>query len=117
MKELSKKNQKIILKAEKILETYQMKIDTMIIKIEKEFYGYQTVKQAKKRKNLRVSDDRKSQLSEGFHKANYFLRAQGIDVIVCFAVLSEGGATIFVSESALNSRWDVMEKLHEMEKT
>lgn len=116
MKELSKKNQKLIKEAEKILETYQMKLDTMVVKIGNEFYGYQPFEQPEKRKNLGVSDERQSQLTEGFNKASDFLEAKGIDVMVCFAALNEGGATIFVSEKSLKLRFDVMGTLQEMEK-
>jgi hypothetical protein len=111
---ISRKNKKLIEEADKILEGYQIKIDRLIVKAGHRFCGYRQSVPLAQHKNSGISEARQSHIFEGFNKASDFLEQQGLDVMACFAVLDEGGTVIFVTPKAISLRFDVVEKLYEM---
>ena len=79
-------------------------VDTMLIAVGNNYYGYQPHPQPKKKKYCQVADKRLEELSNTFN-----------DLLVCFVALKDGGATVFVSQEAVNRRLDVFNELKKME--
>ena len=90
-------------------------VDTMLIAVGNNFYGYQPYPQPKKKKYCQVADKRLEELSHTFNEVHDALAKENIDLLVCFVALKDGGATVFVSQEAVNRRLDVFNELKKME--
>ena len=87
-------------------------VDTMLIAVGNNYYGYQPHPQPKKKTYCQVADNRLEELSQTFNEVNDALAEENIDLLV----LKDGGATVFVSQEAVNRRLDVFNELKKMEK-
>ena len=76
-----------IKEAEGTINKHNCAVDTMLIAVGNNYYGYQPHPQPKK----------------------------NIDLLVCFVALKDGGATVFVAQEAVNRRPDVFNELKRME--
>ena len=62
-----------------------------------------------------MADKRLEELSHTFNEVHDGLAKENIDLLVCFVALNDGGATVFVSQEAVNRRLDVFNELKKME--
>jgi hypothetical protein len=90
-------------------------VDTMLIAVGEKYYGYQPQPQPKKKKYCQVADKRLEELSHTFNEVHDGLAKEDIELLVCFVALKDGGATVFVSQEAVNRRLDVFNELKKME--
>lgn len=89
-------------------------VDTMLIAVGNNYYGYQPPPQPKKKKYCQVTDKRLEELSHTFNEIHDALAKENIDLLVCFVALKDGGATVFVAQEAVNRRLDVFNELKKM---
>ena len=109
---------KYINKMKMIAETinkHNCAVDTMLIAVGNNYYKYQPQPQPKKKKYCQVADKRLEELSHTFNEVHDALAKENIDLLVCFVALKDGGATVFVSQEAVNRRLDVFNELKKME--
>ena len=102
-------------KAAGTINEHNCAVDTMLIAVGEKYYGYQPQPQPKKKKYCQVADKRLEELSHTFNEVHDALAKEDIDLLVCFVALKDGGATVFVSQEAVNRRLDVFNELKKME--
>ena len=101
--------------AAEAINKHNCEVDTMLIAVGENYYGYQPKPQPKKKKYCQVADKRLEELSHTFNEVHDALAKENIDLLVCFVALKDGGATVFVSQEAVNRRLDVFNELKKME--
>ena len=97
------------------INNHNCAVDTMLIAVGNNYYGYQPHPQPKKKKYCQVADKRLEELSHTFNEVHDALAKEKIDFLVCFVALKDGGATVFVAQEAVNRRLDVFNELKKME--
>lgn len=102
-------------KAAAILSSHKCAVDTMLISKGKDFHKYQPYPQPEKKPVKQVPAERLEELSHAFQEAYDALKKEGLQLLVCFVSLNEGGASVFVAEDAVNRRLEVFKELERME--
>ncbi len=115
MKELPENLKNKIKKAEGDLAKEGLLIDTLIVKVEKDFFGYQPIKQPRVTKIVQISEERRKELKKVFNKACKYLEKNNIQILVCFAALKEGSATIYITELGVKLKEQTQQQLQKME--
>lgn len=98
-----------------IINEHDCAVDTMLIAVGNNYYGYQPQPQPKIKKYCQVADERLEEVNHAFNEVHDVLAKENIDLLVCFVALKEGGSTVFVSQEAINRRLDVFNELKKME--
>ena len=102
-------------KAAAILNSHKCAVDTMLVSKGNDFHKYQPYHQPEKKPIKTVPAERLEELSHAFQEAHDVLKKEGIELLVCFVSLNEGGASVFVAEDAVKRRIEVFEELKRME--
>lgn len=114
-KEVPKDLMAKIKKAAETINEHNCTVDTMLIAVGENYYGYQPQPQLKKKKYCEVTDKRLEELNQTFNEVHDNLAKGNIDLLVCFVALNDGGATLFVAQEAVNRRLEVFKELEKME--
>ena len=115
-KEVPKNLQEKVKKAVHILNEHQCVVDTMLVAVDNKYYGYQPYPQPPKKPiSKKISKKRLKELNRAFDKAQKTLEKDHVELLVCFASLNEGGASVFVAQDAVDRRLDVFKELEKME--
>ena len=107
--------QKAMQEAIDCINKHQCTVDTLLVGIGDEYYGYQPYPQPQKGARTEIADARQKELSHTFDEAQKILAGHKIDLLVCFTALNEGGAMVFVAQEAVKQRINVFEELKKME--
>ena len=91
-------------------------VDTMLITVGHNYYGYQPHPQPKKKKYCKIPKERLKECGQIFREAHKALKEEGIELLICLMSSKEGGVMIFVSEEAAKRRLDIFRELEKMEK-
>ena len=91
-------------------------IDTAVFRINGEFYGYQPYEQKYKKKYESIANHRLEKIRELLLEFEKKLKADGIDLLLCYVSVEEGGAIINFGAEAVKMKDFVMEELQELEK-
>ena len=116
--ECNEKYQELLKKAEAIINEHEAFMDTMLVQISGEFIGYQPkLAQGRKKKYAEVKKERLEEIHVAFETAEKFLKKNGVELMLCFVSLKEGGTAILISGDAAHKyRTEIFDKLQEMEK-
>lgn len=90
-------------------------IDTAVFRINGEFYGYQPYEQKYKKKYTAVSEDRLEKIRKRIIEFEEKLKADDINLMVCFISMEEGGAIINIGQEGFKERELIMQELKELE--
>ena len=90
-------------------------IDTAIFRINGEFYGYQPYEQKYKKKYESIANHRLEKIRELLLEFEKKLKADGIDLVLCYVSVEEGGAIINFGAEAVKMKDFVMQELQELE--
>ena len=90
-------------------------IDTAIFRINGEFYGYQPYEQKYKKKYESISNQRLEKIRKLLLEFEEKLKAEGIDLLLCYVSVEEGGAIINFGSEAVKMKDFVMQELQELE--
>lgn len=107
--------QKVMQEAIDCINKHQCLVDTLLVGIGNEYYGYQPYPQPKRSPMTKIDDIRHKEVGTAFEEAQSILEAHNIDLLVCFISLKEGGAMVFVAQEAVKRRLNVLEELKKME--
>lgn len=99
-----------------IINGHNCAVDTMLVAVNNEYYGYQPYPQPEKKHANEVPNERLTELSKAFDEAQAALAKENVELLVCFVSLNEGSATIFVAQEAINRRLEIFKELEKMEK-
>lgn len=107
----------LLKKAEAMINQHEAVMDTMMIKINGEFIGYQPeLAQGHKKQYVEVKKERLEEVRKAFEQAEKFLKDNNIEMMICFVSLKKGGAVVMVSENAVKKyKTEVFNKLQEIE--
>ncbi len=101
--------------AVEIINGHNCAVDTMLVAVNNEYYGYQPYPQPEKKHANEVPDERLKELGQAFEEAEAALAKDNVELLVCFISLNEGSATIFVAQEAVNRRLEIFKELKKME--
>lgn len=101
--------------ATKIFYKEKAFIDTAIFRINGEFYGYQPYEQKYKKKYESIANHRLEKIRELLLEFEKKLKADGIDLLLCYVSVEEGGAIINFGSEAVKMKDFVMQELQELE--
>ena len=90
-------------------------VDTAVFRINGEFYGYQPYEQKYKKKYESISNQRLEKIRKLLLEFEEKLKAEGIDLLLCYVSVEEGGAIINFSSEAVKMKDFVMQELQELE--
>ena len=90
-------------------------IDTAIFRINGEFFGYQPYEQKYKKKYESISNQRLEKIRKLLLEFEEKLKAEGIDLLLCYVSVEEGGAIINFGAEAVKMKDFVMQELQELE--
>ena len=90
-------------------------IDTAVFRINGEFYGYQPYEQKYKKKYESIANHRLEKIRELLLEFEKKLKADGIDLLLCYVSVEEGGAIINFGAEAVKMKDFVMQELQELE--
>lgn len=107
----------LLKKAEAMINQHEAVMDTMMVKINGEFIGYQPeLAQGHKKQYVEVKKERLEEVRKAFDQAEKFLQENNIEMMICFVSLKEGGAVVLVSDNAVKKyKTEVFDKLQEIE--
>ena len=91
-------------------------IDTAVFRINGEFLGYQPYEQKYKKKYESISNQRLEKIRKLLLEFEEKLKAEGIDLLLCYVSVEEGGAIINFGSEAVKMKDFVMDELQELEK-
>ena len=91
-------------------------IDTAVFRINGEFFGYQPYEQKYKKKYESISNQRLEKIRKLLLEFEEKLKAEGIDLLLCYVSVEEGGAIINFGAEAVKMKDFVMDELQELEK-
>ena len=91
-------------------------IDTAVFRINGEFFGYQPYEQKYKKKYESILNQRLEKIRKLLLEFEEKLNAEGIDLILCYVSVEEGGAIINFGAEAVKMKDFVMDELQELEK-
>lgn len=91
-------------------------IDTAVFRINGEFFGYQPYEQKYKKKYESISNQRLEKIRKLLLEFEKKLKAEGIDLLLCYVSVEEGGAIINFGAEAVKMKDFVMDELQELEK-
>mgnify|MGYP001608959981 CR=1 FL=1 len=91
-------------------------VDTAVFKINGEFYGYQPYEQKYKKKYESIPNSRLEKIRGLLLEFEENLKKDGIDLLLCYVSVEEGGAIINFGSEAVKMKDFVMEELQELEK-
>lgn len=91
-------------------------IDTAVFRINGEFYGYQPYEQKYKKKYDGLANQRLEKIRKLLLEFEKKLKADGIDLLLCYVSVEEGGAIINFGSEAVKMKDFVMDELQELEK-
>ena len=115
-KEVPEDLQEKVKKAVHILNEHQCVVDTMLVAVDNKYYGYQPYPQPQKKPiSKKLPQKRLKELNRAFDEAQKSLEKDHVELLVCFASLNEGGASVFVAQDAVDRRLDVFKELEKME--
>lgn len=115
IKELEKKYHKIVKQAVAPLGDHHAGIDTMVLKIGQNFFGYQPFGEHKQKRNQKMTPARNCEIMAEFKRIATELLQNDIEILFCLMYLEEGGGIIYMPQDSLKYRMDVMETLKSME--
>ena len=90
-------------------------IDTAVFRINGEFFGYQPYEQKYKKKYERISNQRLEKIRKLLLEFEEKLKAEGIDLLLCYVSVEEGGAIINFGSETVKMKDFVMQELQELE--
>lgn len=90
-------------------------VDTAIFRINGEFYGYQSYEQKYKKKYDSITEHRLEKIRKLLLEFEEKLKAEGIDLLLCYVSVEEGGAIINFDSEAVKMKDFVMHELQELE--
>lgn len=90
-------------------------VDTAIFRINGEFYGYQPYEQKYKKKYESITEHRLEKIRKLLLEFEEKLKAEGIDLLLCYVSVEEGGAIINFGSEAVKMKDFVMQELQELE--
>ena len=91
-------------------------MDTAVFRINGEFYGYQPYEQRYKKKYDGLANQRLEKIRKLLLEFEKKLKADEIDLFLCYISVEEGGAIINFGSEAIKMKDFVMEELQELEK-
>lgn len=91
-------------------------IDTAVFRINGDFYGYQPYEQKYKKKYESISNQRLDKIRGLLVDFEKKLKAEKIDLLLCYVSAEEGGAIINFGEEAVKMKDFIMNELEELEK-
>ncbi len=91
-------------------------VDTAVFRINGEFYGYQPYEQKYKKKYESIPNSRLKKIRGLLLEFEENLKKDGIDLLLCYVSVEEGGAIINFGSEAVKMKDFVMEELQELEK-
>lgn len=91
-------------------------VDTAVFRINGEFYGYQPYEQKYKKKYESIPNSRLDKIRELLVDFEEKLKADDINLMVCFISMEEGGAIINIGQEGFKERELIMKELQELEK-
>ena len=101
--------------AAQLIDKEKAFIDTAIFRINGEFYGYQPYEQKYKKKYESIANHRLEKIRELLLEFEKKLKADGIDLLLCYVSVEEGGAIINFGSEAIKMKDFVMQELKELE--
>ena len=101
--------------AAQLIDKEKAFVDTAVFKINGDYYGYQTFEQKYKKKYTTVAEDRLEKIRKRIIEFEEKLKADGIDLMVCFISMEEGGAIINIGQEGFKARELIMQELKELE--
>ena len=90
-------------------------VDTAIFRINGELYGYQPYEQKYKKKYESITENRLEKIRKLLLEFEEKLKAEGIDLLLCYVSVEEGGAIINFGAEAVKMKDFVMQELQELE--
>lgn len=90
-------------------------VDTAIFRINGEFYGYQSYEQKYKKKYESITEHRLEKIRKLLLEFEEKLKAEVIDLLLCYVSVEEGGAIINFGSEAVKMKDFVMQELQELE--
>lgn len=108
-------NEDLARTAAAIINQHNATVNTMLIKIKDQYFGFQPNIPPQKKLFPELSDERSEELMMTFQAAYEFLSVHGATLLVCFTNLNEGGAIVHLSKEGYAEREMVMAQLEKME--
>ena len=102
--------------AAQLLDKEKAFVDTAVFKINGDYYGFQPFEQKYKKKYTAVAEDRLEKIGERIIEFEDKLKADNINLMVCFISMEEGGAIINIGQEGFKERELIMKELQELEK-
>lgn len=101
--------------AAQLLDKEKAFVDTAVFKINGDYYGFQPFEQKYKKKYTAVAEDRLEKIRERIIEFEEKLKADNINLMVCFISMEEGGAIINIGQEGFKERELIMQELKELE--
>ena len=101
--------------AAQLIDKEKAFVDTAVFKINGDYYGYQPFEQKYKKKYTAVPEDRLETIRQAIVEFEEKLKADDINLMVCFISMEEGGAIIDIGQEGFKARELIMQELKELE--